>query len=542
MREPPNSFVFLFLFRYIRTVGHIIGNYIYTPVPINNKTVAPSAEDVTVIVPTVDPLAPTFSACINSILAARPAFVFIVTASRVSDGDANFERLKRDWQNVPSVQLLECPVMNKRRQLCTALPKPKTFPNPVTIEINASLSLPLSLFPIAPIQTSNHELQVTTPITIFTDDHIFYPPTLFPSLLAPFSPPHGSRVGLVGTSINAKRTIPTFPLSLASLTNLLGALYLHRNNHHHRATSALDGGVYVISGRTSAHRTTVVQDPMFLEAFQNEYVSVGPWSWGPMNADDDNFITRWNVEHGWEVRYQDVEGLKVVTTIGDDGVGGFQKFVKQNLRWTRTRWRSTARSLFGCERGKGSKTQPWCAYAVKLSWLVSFALLYDAALLRTCYLALRQWHSEEPIMRFFGMLALIIWILGSKIVKTYGYFEERPDDLIYLPACIVFGYFHSFIKLYALLTFWDVEWGSRPLEDEDMERVDEEQSFDDCGSGEEEVLRDAYGGRQSLARQSPSCRLNEQEMAEVQRDAYGGFLSFVRKHLREMRGLPYTGK
>ena len=40
-------------------------------------------------------------------------------------------------------------------------------------------------------------------------------------------------------------------------------------------------------------------------------------------------------------------------------------------------------------------------------------------------------------------------------------------DLLWLPACILFGYAHSLIKLWALVTFWDVGWGSRVLDESD---------------------------------------------------------------------------
>ena len=38
-----------------------------------------------------------------------------------------------------------------------------------------------------------------------------------------------------------------------------------------------------------------------------------------------------------------------------------------------------------------------------------------------------------------------------------------------LPGYILFGYFHSVIKVWALLTFWNVKWGSRVLDEGDQE-------------------------------------------------------------------------
>jgi hypothetical protein len=41
---------------------------------------------------------------------------------------------------------------------------------------------------------------------------------------------------------------------------------------------------------------------------------------------------------------------------------------------------------------------------------------------------------------------------------------RHPKDLIYLPAYVVFVYCHSWIKLWAGMTFYELAWGSRVLE------------------------------------------------------------------------------
>jgi len=40
----------------------------------------------------------------------------------------------------------------------------------------------------------------------------------------------------------------------------------------------------------------------------------------------------------------------------------------------------------------------------------------------------------------------------TKVVKLVGLFVRNPSDIMFLPVSIVFGYFHGFIKLYALFT------------------------------------------------------------------------------------------
>ena len=247
----------------------------------------------------------------------------------------------------------------------------------------------------------------------------------------------------------------------ANLWNMLGCLYLERHNFELAATNIIDGGVFVISGRTSAHRSKLLKKQAFIDGFKNEILSfycLG--SVGPLNADDDNFITRWMVEHGWKIRFQYSEQACIETTLGE-----FPKFIFQCNRWARTTWRSNPRSLFSIQTWK---TQPWCIYAVYLSSLVNFALITDVALVYIPWSNLT--HAANP--RFcgipVGIWSLCLWILGTKLVKTWPHFRRYPGDVVYLPGAILFGWFHSFIKLYALITFWDIHWGSRPLDDSNV--------------------------------------------------------------------------
>lgn len=52
----------------------------------------------------------------------------------------------------------------------------------------------------------------------------------------------------------------------------------------------------------------------------------------------------------------------------------------------------------------------------------------------------------------------------TKWVKLLGLFRRNPRDVVFLPVSILFGYFHGFIKLYALFTLNMVRNHS-PLQD-----------------------------------------------------------------------------
>ena len=411
-------FIFLFLFRYIRLIGNLIGQWTYKPSQ-NPYNPTLTTKDVTVIVPTVDPFNADFSECIRSIVANDPYAIVIVTAG----GNPNLDEATRYRDLYPQSTIFVSGSLhaNKRKQLVQGF------------------------------------RQVHTVVTVLCDDHVFLPPNFLNAVLAPFE---NDLVGAVGTSKRVRReTDPPGTLSWRSFWNLMGVLYLERANFTSRGTNAIDGGISVISGRTAAYRTSILRDQVFIKAFLKEYILFGLI--GPLNTDDDNFLTRWVINMGWKIKFQAGEEATMVTTLGH-----YPKFLLQCIRWSRTTWRSDFVSLF---RDRVIwRALPWSTYAVYVSSLFNFALIYDAALVYTFYYAegakeatpgSEAWSEEGGSWKW--MWALVLWILGAKMVKVAPYFWAHPWDLLLLPGYIVFGYLHSFIKLYALLTFWNVCWAGR---------------------------------------------------------------------------------
>ncbi len=117
--------------------------------------------------------------------------------------------------------------------------------------------------------------------------------------------------------------------------NWLGAAYIERRNFEISATHNMDGGTSCMSGRTGAYRSEILQNHEFLEGFQTE-------RWGDfnLNADDDNFVTRWLVSHQWKTWVQYHRECEIETTL-ENGV----KFLYQCSRWARSNWRSNWTSL-----------------------------------------------------------------------------------------------------------------------------------------------------------------------------------------------------
>lgn len=405
--HPLFYFAFLFTFRYLRLIVHLVSFWCYKPTPVPaNPTL--TSKDCTVILPTVDPENPEFIECIESCLINKPAEILIVT---VGQEKADLCKTTAAWyandRPDTKIRVLVSPEANKRKQVALAIPHVKT-------EILVSL-----------------------------DDHVLWGPKFLVTALAPFEDP---RVGAVGTNKRVRKSHTGF--NKLSYWNMLGALYLERHNFEIRATNAIDGGVFVISGRTSLHRTKILNQPAFLNGFINERFFFNLC--GPLNPDDDNYITRFEVTRGWKIKIQYSDDACIETTLG-----AYPKFVSQCLRWVRTTWRSNSCSLF-TDRTVWT-AQPWCVYAVYFTSFFNFAFFNDAALF---YLL-----KTSPYGTTANLWTLGAWIFATKMVKLTAYFRRHPEDLFMLPGYFAFAYFHSLIKLYAGLTFWNCDWSGRNLKD-----------------------------------------------------------------------------
>ncbi|KAL9070869.1 MAG: hypothetical protein Q9157_005679 [Trypethelium eluteriae] len=280
------TFISLWLFRYVRLIVNCISFWTFRPVPLPEEpTYGPN--DVTIILPTIAGDGDELRETIRSCLRCRPFELIIVTV------DANLKRAKQMARemNEKRIRVFSVTQANKRRQMCRAIP------------------------------------EVLTKVTIFADDDVIWPPMLLDWILAPFE---DSEIGGVGTSQRLRRE------PQPTIWNFLGACYLERRNFDIGACTHIDGGLPCLSGRTVAYRTEILRHDDFTKDFTNE-----TWGSFQLNADDDNFITRWLVSHGWKTYIQFHKQAEVQTTLESN-----QKFLRQCLRWSRSNWRSNMTSMF----------------------------------------------------------------------------------------------------------------------------------------------------------------------------------------------------
>jgi cellulose synthase/poly-beta-1,6-N-acetylglucosamine synthase-like glycosyltransferase len=301
--------------------------------------------------------------------------------------------------------------------------------------------------------------KVETPITCYADDHVFWPITFLKHALAPFEDP---LVGLVGTVKRVER-VKTGSF-MERFLNYIAVIYLERHNFECTASYNLDGGVFVISGRTALTRTEIMHSVEFRQGFLNE-----KWWWGtvgPMKVDDDNFITRFMVNHGYKTVFHNEPAALMQTSLGVEG--GFEKFRGQLIRWVRTTWRSNSTSLFA-ER-KVWHAHPWTTYAMMISLFFNISLIYDPLLFYTL--------SRSGYLKEYGY-ALLGFLVVSKTIKQVPHLIRNPDDWPFWLANFLFVYFHSMLKIYAFFTAKNTAWTGR--KDVDAKGDPEHEKGISCG-------------------------------------------------------------
>lgn len=396
------TFVLLLLFKGIKISVHTFSYYFLTAPARPAAYPRYSPSDVTVIVPTIGELDDEFEECIKSILANSPALLIIATV-----GSEKLRTAKKVCSAISKdILVIATDVANKREQFLNATSYVKTH------------------------------------ITVYADDHVFWPTTFFRSALAPFEDP---LTGIVGTTKRVRRDRSGG--FLCSLLNYIACMYLERHNFECTASYNLDGGVFVISGRTALVLTSIIHGPDYRHDFLNETWFFG--SVGPLKVDDDNFTTRHMVNRGFRTVFHAAPQATIETTLGTISAGGVTKFRGQLIRWVRTTWRSNSTSLFA-DRISYRK-HPWTTYAMFFSSFVNFALFYDGALFFTLHGA-GLWQHWRVLSAF---------VLGSKLIKPMAHLRKEPRDVFFLPFGLLFGYVHSGFKLWAMLTAGNIGWTGR---------------------------------------------------------------------------------
>jgi cellulose synthase/poly-beta-1,6-N-acetylglucosamine synthase-like glycosyltransferase len=421
-------FVILFAWRYLRFIVHCISFYTFKPIPLPSNP-AFTEKDVTVIVPTIatSEEKESFTRCLRGMLESGPqgGIIVVTTDAQLTWISRLGASLSKQYGLPVNVVTVGCKG-NKRKQVSCAVS------------------------------------MVQTAITVCADDDVVWPKTFLPYVLAPFDNP---QVGAVGPSQRIRKEFPS-PGFTGRVWEYLGACYIERRNFDTQATYHIDGGVSTLSGRTQVLRTSILASEEFRERYDTE-----TFNGRLVTGDDDKFVTRFLVNKGWKIVIQSANEATIQTTLECN-----RKFLFQCARWSRTRWRSNLRSMF-VERRIWT-AQPWCAYAVHLTTLTQFALVVDPLMIYLLFSGLGEADDLSSCLISRGSIIgmFVFWILLTKFVKLIPHYKRYPGDVCYFPVTVLFGYFHSFIKLWTLLTVNSMTWGSRADAEEDAVVAEERES------------------------------------------------------------------
>lgn len=455
--SPNHWFLAVFSYRYYRFIGHLLAKtFLYSPTPIPARPRV-TAEDVHVIIPTIDPGNAEFDKCIKSILVHRPRWLTVVVGGKELHNEAKQVLAALDpLRYGTEAEVVTVDIQNKRVQISTVLD-----------------------------QIAKNKKVTKDMVIVCVDDHAWWEGENFlEHLLAPFEDP---KIGLVGTRKEVARDRGLTLLD--SFINLVGCLYLERHNFEITGQNALDGGVLVVSARTCAIRASIICNEDFVTKYTNEKFFFDKY--GPLNSDDDNFVTRYILQHGLKIKFQNDADNATCTDIG---VNGFWKIHGQLTRWARSQWRSNPASLFT----EGLCWQHglwWTSHAAYGAWFINAPIWMDIFMWRAFSNCTFEWLRREHL--------LCIMIL-TKIIKLYGHFSRHPRDVFWLPFYFVFTYLHVIYKLYSLFTFWDCTWSGRKLTSD--ANPDDAQGSEDGTSSDDDNDNDDGHNRMSSKGGGPPIR------------------------------------
>lgn len=397
------AFISVFLFRYTRVALTVLGHSLYRPTAIS-KSPKYKVSDVTVFIPTTDIMPETFRRVVRSVLKHPISQLIITTAGPKAKADRTaFMTLFSD----PRIMLLHQDGTGRRAQTAHAMP------------------------------------YVNTPLLILQDDHTYWPTeaSWLQSVLTPFDEPS---TGAVSVGLEARYR--GHPFSFAGFWNFLGMTYLDRRRYEYCGTYGIDRGVSTLSGRFGAFRTKIYADNNFLKAYLNERV----WhKEGPLDADDDKFHTRWLIEHGWDIALQAGPETTMTTELGE-----WPKYNGQVIRWLRTSCRSNPSSI---SHKISWVRHPYTTFTL-LAWFFRLSIFQEPLMFWLLHATLKA-HDMLPLFRLTA-LTLYAFVSTMKFVKISAHFKKHPSDIVYFPAYILFGYWCTFVKMWAFFTWRETYWAT----------------------------------------------------------------------------------
>lgn len=215
-------------------------------------------------------------------------------------------------------------------------------------------------------QASEGIRRTTTPFLVVVDDDVRFSPQTLQQLAAALSDP------VVGGVTTIQQVCPSSGRFLTTWESF-GALNLVRRNILHAFVAYFaNGHVLNLSGRTTAYRTKIFQRQEFYSAFQNDH-----WrGLHHLRTGDDNFLTSWVVQRGWQTRFVNDRNALITTTVEADST-----YLKQLLRWSRDTGRGYLRDSRFAVRSGDASFRFYCFMKILANYASDLAVTLDAAIL-----------------------------------------------------------------------------------------------------------------------------------------------------------------
>ena len=227
--------------------------------------------------------------------------------------------------------------------------------------------------------------RVKTTFFVATDDRTRWSPSALDAILAPFQDPKVAGVtGLQGVEPAEGGRLGVW--------ESFGALNLARRNVQHSALSHFHAGqVLNLSGRLSAYRAEVFDEPGFGDTFLNE-LWLGRF---PLRTGDDNFLTAWLVRRGWRTRFQNAPGARVAAGTCRDAM-----YLRQLLRWLRDTTRCYLSDLAFALRAREWGHLVRASSNMAVYFITDFATLLEVGFLLLVLISRAEPRWEDTALRF----------------------------------------------------------------------------------------------------------------------------------------------
>ncbi|KAL8833095.1 MAG: hypothetical protein Q9170_004504 [Blastenia crenularia] len=269
---------------------------------------------------------PDYTANVKSWLACDPAAIIIVTIAAKHDNVQTMVETLED----PRIRVYSVKLAGFRRQACEGIRR------------------------------------TTTPFLIVVDDDVRWSLHTLPKISMVFADP------VVGGATTIQQVRPSSGHYLTTWESF-GALNLVRRNILHSFLAYfVNGHVLNLSGRTTAYRTRILQHEEFYSLFQNDY-----WRGRHhLRTGDDNFLTSWVVQRGWQTRFVNSQSALITTTVEANS-----SYLKQLVRWSRDTARGYLRDLrFAVWKGDAS-FRIYCLMKILANYTSDVAVTVEVGIL-----------------------------------------------------------------------------------------------------------------------------------------------------------------